>query len=167
MGEAAASGGASWGTGGAAGGAATLDEPLSPGGSARAPPSAGGAAGGSGCAAAPFAAEPLIRRISAAPCGNSGVPSATAVSAAPATSKTGKIKKILEDYTFKPCFCKSNTYPIAAHLPDSQQVLVTGPDHFPAGTDELTLSCPKESLSNTTNTLLNNYCAEHPALTQP
>lgn len=90
MGEEAASDGASWGMGVAAGGAATPDVPLCPGGSARAPPSAGGAAGGSGCAAAPFAAEPLIRRISAAPCGSSGVPSAAAVAAAPAAAKTGK-----------------------------------------------------------------------------
>lgn len=52
------------------------------GGSSQAHWSAGETAVGFDCAAAPFADEPLIQRISAAPCENSGVLSATVVSAA-------------------------------------------------------------------------------------
>lgn len=100
VGEVVASGGASWGTVGAADEAVSLGVLVPRGGSSQAHWSAGGAAGGFDCAAAPFADEPLIQHISAVPCGNSGVPSATVVSAALTTSKRGeKGQSEVKNYT--------------------------------------------------------------------
>lgn len=90
VGGVVASGGASLGTAGAADGAVGLDVLVPRAGSFQAHRSAGEVAVGFDCAAAPFADEPLIQRISAVPCENSGVLSATAVSAALTTSKMGK-----------------------------------------------------------------------------
>lgn len=80
-------GGASSGTAGAADAAVSLGVLVPQGGSSPAHWSAGETAVGFDCAAAPFADEPLIQRISAVPCENSGVLSATVVSAALTMSK--------------------------------------------------------------------------------
>lgn len=117
---------------GAADEAVSLDVLLPQGGSSQAHWSAGEAAVGFDCAAAPFADEPLIQHISAVPCENSGVPSATVVSAALTMSKIEgeKRQSKVKNYTFKTCFCKSNSYPIDTQLSGLQQVLVKGSRPF-------------------------------------
>lgn len=98
MGEEGASGDASWGTEGAADGAASPDAWAPRVGSCPARWSAGATAGRSDCAAAPFAGEPVIQRISAAPCGSSGALSAVAASAVLATVKPGEKERTQLSY---------------------------------------------------------------------